>query len=130
MKRNMSQCSRLFSIITRLRDPEGGCPWDIKQTPASIRKYLLEESRELAEAIDNGDENHIREELGDLYFIFAMLCTMYEERGAFTLEEVCGTISDKMVRRHPHVFGDARVGSLREMEEQWEAIKRQEKKGN
>ncbi len=122
-----SQCSRLLEIITRLRG-KNGCPWDIKQTPESIKKYLLEESRELAEAIDSGDEDHIREELGDLFFIFAMLCTLYQEKGCFTLQDVCNDICEKMIRRHPHVFSNTPVGSLKEMEEQWEAIKQEEKR--
>ena len=122
-----SSCEKLFAIIRQLRDPEKGCPWDVRQTPATIRKYLLEESRELAEAIDSGDARHICEELGDLYFILAMLTTMYEEQGAFSFRDVCRSISDKMIRRHPHVFEGAPVGSLKEMEEQWEAIKAREK---
>ncbi|HEB69283.1 MAG TPA: nucleotide pyrophosphohydrolase [Desulfobulbus sp.] len=118
--------SRLEEIIQQLRS-ENGCPWDKKQTPASIKKYLIEESRELAEAIDNGEPQHIREEIGDLFFILTILCEMFREKDIFTTEDALQTIIDKMIRRHPHVFNGAPTGTDQELRRQWQAIKEMEK---
>jgi len=86
-----------------LRGSEG-CPWDQKQTPESLKRYLLEETRELAEAIDQGEPGHICEEIGDLYFILNLLTLLYEEQGLFSADDALNGISQKMIRRHPHVF--------------------------
>ncbi|OQX18342.1 MAG: nucleotide pyrophosphohydrolase [Desulfobulbaceae bacterium A2] len=118
--------ARLHATITRLRGP-GGCPWDCRQTPQSMKKYLLEETKELAEAIEEGDADHVREELGDLFFILTMLAVLYEERGDFTLGDSLQDIQAKMVRRHPHVFGDAPTPTIEEQRRLWEAIKADEK---
>jgi MazG family protein len=117
---------RLVEIITRLRAPDG-CPWDQKQTPQTFRGYLLEETHELLEAISHDDADHIREELGDLLFQIIFLNNLYAEQGRFTLAEVIDTISAKMVRRHPHVFGDRIINSEQELRRQWHAIKKEEK---
>lgn len=117
---------RLVEIITRLRAPDG-CPWDRKQTPQSFKGYLLEETHELLEAIDHDDAVHVREELGDLLFQIIFLNNLYAEQGHFTLAEVIDTIAAKMVRRHPHVFGDQVVNSEQELRQQWHAIKVAEK---
>jgi MazG family protein len=118
--------SRLYALIKKLRSEEG-CPWDLRQTPASIKKYLLEESAELVEAIDHEDAPHIREEIGDLFYILILLIRMYEEKGQFSAGEVLAGISQKMIRRHPHVFAGAKAGTDSELRAQWEQIKAMEK---
>jgi MazG family protein len=120
--------SRLYSIIKKLRSEEG-CPWDLRQTPASIKKYLLEEAAELAEAIEHEDALHIREEIGDLFYILILLIRMHEEEGEFSAVDVLAGISRKMIRRHPHVFAGAKAGTDSELRAQWEEIKAMEKKG-
>jgi uncharacterized protein YabN with tetrapyrrole methylase and pyrophosphatase domain len=114
--------NRLQAIIATLRS-ERGCPWDRKQTPETIKKYLLEESRELAEAIETGDHLHIREELGDLFYILFMLTKMHEEKQLFTADDVLNDICEKMIRRHPHVYSGVKAGNDEELRLQWEAIK-------
>ncbi len=114
--------NRLLEIIAKLRGPSG-CPWDQRQTPQSIKKYLLEEANELAEAIDQGDASHICEEIGDLFYILTMLTAMADEAGRFTCADALQAICSKMIRRHPHVFGDQPTGSDEELRRQWEAIK-------
>jgi len=115
----------LIEIITKLR-AEDGCPWDKKQTPGSIKKYLLEETAELVEAIDEGDPTHIQEEIGDLFYILAMLCEMFDEQDEFDVDDALLTISEKMIRRHPHVFAGMVTGDEPALKKQWEAIKHQE----
>jgi len=119
--------SGLYEIIQRLRGPNG-CPWDQRQTPESIKKYLTEEAQELAEAILLDDHQHVCEEIGDLLFILLMIVKIYEEDNNFTLPDVLSGISKKMIRRHPHVFAGMETGSDAELKEQWEAIKAQERK--
>ncbi len=118
--------TELYRIIKKLRGP-GGCPWDQKQTPESIKKYLLEEATELAQALSGDNQSNICEELGDLFFILVLIVIIYEEEGCFTAEEVFAGISRKMIRRHPHVFADVQTGSESELKKQWEAIKAREK---
>ncbi|HET98247.1 MAG TPA: MazG family protein [Desulfurivibrio alkaliphilus] len=118
---------QLVEIVARLRAPNG-CPWDRKQTPETFKRYLLEETHELLEALEGDNHEHIREELGDLLFQVLFLCQLYSEQGAFTLDEVIGGIKSKMIRRHPHVFGDAKVDSEDDLRRQWLAIKADEKK--
>ncbi|MEN8134770.1 MAG: nucleoside triphosphate pyrophosphohydrolase [Thermodesulfobacteriota bacterium] len=127
MRENSNKFNQLIKIITKLRQP-GGCPWDQKQTVESFRPYLQEEMHELFEALDLEDQNHIKEELGDLLFQVIFLCNLYEEQGIFTIAEVLETISAKMVRRHPHVFGDTKFSSEKEMRRNWNKVKAQEKK--
>lgn len=121
----MQKFIELLDIVTRLRAPDG-CPWDQKQTPQSFKPYVIEEAHELAEAIDLNDPDHIREELGDMLFQVAFLSGLYNEEGHFTMEEVLQTIIDKMIRRHPHVFGDTKVDSEEALRRQWNAIKARE----
>jgi tetrapyrrole methylase family protein/MazG family protein/ATP diphosphatase len=116
-----------LEIVKRLRDPDG-CPWDRKQTPQTFKKYLLEESHELLEAINEENPQHIKEELGDLLFQIIFLCGLYAEQKLFSLDEVIDGISDKMIRRHPHVFGDKTFDSESEMRRNWQAIKSAEKR--
>jgi len=121
------QYDQLYTIIRKLRGEEG-CPWDRRQTPETITKYLLEETNELAEAIRNGNHNEIREEIGDLFYILILLIIMHEEEGKFSSDEVLASISAKMIRRHPHVFAGRPTGSDSELRRQWEEIKSAEKK--
>lgn len=116
-----------LEIIARLRAP-GGCPWDIKQTHDSLRECLLEESGEVIEAIDNKDDENLCEELGDVLLQVVMHAQIAAEEGRFTMDDVIQGISEKMVRRHPHVFGDAKVNSVEEGLDLWNSIKEQEKK--
>ena len=116
----------LRALMARLRSPEG-CPWDRKQNRHSLKIYLLEEGYELAEALDHGDPEEVKEELGDLLFQIVFLSGLYEEQGDFDLPQVLQTIYQKMVRRHPHVFGDQRWKNPEEVVQGWQAIKAQEK---
>jgi len=122
----MEQMTRLKGIIDRLRSP-GGCPWDLEQTPETLRPFLLEEAHEVAEAILAGDSQEICEELGDLLMNVVLQARIGEERGTFTLEEVAEKISDKLVRRHPHVFGDTVAADSDAVRRNWDRIKRQER---
>ena len=108
---------RLAAIMARLRDPVDGCPWDVAQDFASIAPYTIEEAYEVADAIARHDMAHLKDELGDLQLQIVFHARMAEEAGHFALADVIGAISDKMVRRHPHVFGDGAPGPG------WEAIK-------
>lgn len=119
----------VWEIIGRLRG-EGGCPWDRKQTPESLQTYLIEEAHEAALAVRSGRIAEVSEELGDLLFMVFFVTRLYEERGDFKLEEVCEQVHEKMVRRHPHVFGDVTVHSTREVLDNWEKIKAGEKNGH
>ncbi len=112
----------LLSIMARLRG-EGGCPWDREQTRESLKPYLIEEAYEVVQAIDEHSRDHLIEELGDLLFQVVFHCQVAAERGEFTIAEVLERLSDKMTRRHPHVFGDRVVADAREALAQWERIK-------
>jgi tetrapyrrole methylase family protein/MazG family protein/ATP diphosphatase len=118
---------RLVEIMARLRSPDGGCPWDLEQTFATIAPYTVEEAYEVADAIERGDLADLKEELGDLLLQVVFHARMAEEQGAFDFAAVAQAINDKMVRRHPHVFGDAHHRSAAEQTEAWEAIKAQER---
>jgi tetrapyrrole methylase family protein/MazG family protein len=111
-----------FDIVKRLRAPDG-CPWDIEQTPQSLRGNLIEEVYECVEAIGEGDTEHIREELGDLFLLACMISYMYEQTGLFTVSAVLDSISEKLVRRHPHVFGDEKVRDSADVLLNWARIK-------
>ncbi|CAK8722945.1 ATP diphosphatase [Candidatus Electronema halotolerans] len=120
---------RLEEIVRILRS-ERGCPWDQKQTAASLKKYLLEEAAELAEAIDQGDPALICEEAGDLHFVLALLLAICEEQGGCSAAAALNAACEKMRRRHPHVFAADQETTLSEaqLREQWERIKQEEKK--
>lgn len=121
------QVDRLVSIMDQLRSP-GGCPWDAEQTHASLARYLLEETYEALEAMDSGDVVSLKEELGDLLLQVVFHARIAQEQEPnFTLDEIAQGVSDKLVRRHPHVFTDLVVTSQDELEENWAAIKAQEK---
>jgi tetrapyrrole methylase family protein/MazG family protein len=119
------QFDRLVSIMAQLRGP-GGCPWDAEQTHDTLRKYLVEETYEVLEAIDSGDPEKLREELGDLLLQVVFHAQLGSDAGTFTIDEVCNSISDKLVRRHPHVFADATVTTTDTVVTQWEQIKKEE----
>ncbi|MFN2556050.1 MAG: nucleoside triphosphate pyrophosphohydrolase [Nitriliruptorales bacterium] len=118
---------RLTEVERRLRDPERGCPWDLQQDHASLARYLVEETYELLEAIDSGDDEAIVEELGDVLLQVVFHAEIGADRRAFTLDDVARGIADKLVRRHPHVFGDVQVSGADEVKARWEDLKQQEK---
>jgi MazG family protein len=117
----------LLEIMARLRNPEGGCPWDIEQNFATIAPYTIEEAYEVADAITRGDMANLREELGDLLLQVVFHSQMAQEAGLFTFEEVAQAIADKMVARHPHVFSDAEITSAAAQTENWETLKAAER---
>lgn len=117
----------LLAIMARLRDPDGGCPWDLEQDFATIAPYTIEEAYEVADAIDRGDLGELKDELGDLLLQVVFHARMAEERGAFAFPDVVAAICDKMLRRHPHVFAGADVGDAREQTRAWEEHKRRER---
>ena len=102
----MTPLDRLIGIMARLRDPVGGCPWDVEQTFATIAPYTIEEAYEVADAIERGDMDELKFELGDLLFQTVFHARMAEEQGLFAFDDVANAIADKLERRHPHVFGD------------------------
>jgi aminoacyl-tRNA hydrolase len=112
----------LYDVIARLRGP-GGCPWDREQTPATLRGDLIEETYEVLEAIDEKESAHVREELGDLFLLVTMLSYMHEQEGLFSVSDVLTGVSEKLVRRHPHVFGDVKVRDSAEVLDNWARIK-------
>lgn len=124
----MSDVSRLQEIVTRLRAPDG-CPWDREQTHLSLRAALVEECYEVIEAIEKADDANLREELGDLLLHVVMHAQLAGERQAFTFDEVTNEVCEKLIRRHPHVFGESRADDSAAVLRQWEQIKRAEKGG-
>ncbi len=124
---------RLYQTIRTLRNP-GGCPWDIEQTPLTLRETLIEEAYETVEAINEGESAHVCEEIGDVFLNAVMLSYMYEQKGDFTVADSLGTVSDKLIRRHPHVFGETagfagpdsegRTDTAEKVLAQWDVIKR------
>ncbi|HYC01337.1 MAG TPA: nucleoside triphosphate pyrophosphohydrolase [Candidatus Limnocylindrales bacterium] len=117
----------LVALMHRLRSP-GGCPWDAEQTHQSLRPYLIEEAYEVLDAINGGDDRELRDELGDLLLQVIFHAELAQERGAFTIDDVIEGLADKLVRRHPHVFADVEVGSAQDVERNWSAIKKSERK--
>jgi len=119
---------RLLSIMARLRDPAGGCPWDREQDFRSIAPHTLEEAYEVADAIERADLEALRDELGDLLFQVAFHSQLAAEQGAFAFDDVVDAICDKLTRRHPHVFGDARIADSAEQTRAWERYKAEERR--
>lgn len=124
---DMEPLARLLEIMARLRDPADGCPWDLQQTFSTIVPYTVEEAYEVADAIERGDLRDLKEELGDLLLQVVFHARMAQEKGAFDFADVARAINDKMVRRHPHVFGDASYESGEAQTAAWEAQKAQER---
>lgn len=123
----MQNIERLLEIMRGLRDPDGGCPWDKEQSFESIAPYTVEEAYEVADAITRGAMDDLLDELGDLLFQVVFHAQMASEKGLFSFEDVVGAITTKMVRRHPHVFGDSEVGTPEEQTLAWEEHKRLER---
>lgn len=117
---------RLLDIMEKLRSPEG-CPWDREQTHESLKRYLLEETYEVLEAIDSNDPAVLTDELGDVLLQVVFHAQIGKEAGTFTMDDVINAVSDKLVRRHPHVFGDIQVESVSDVLHNWDAIKKTEK---
>ncbi|MDB9375715.1 nucleoside triphosphate pyrophosphohydrolase [Nodularia sphaerocarpa] len=127
MDESLVAFQELIEVVARLRSPVGGCPWDLAQTPQSLIPYVVEEAYEVVDAIREGDQEGIREELGDLLLQVVLQAQIAGESGDFNLEDVVRGISQKLIRRHPHVFGDVSVDGVDEVRQNWEAIKATEK---
>ena len=123
----LAALAELIAVVARLRDPEGGCPWDREQTHASLVPYVLEEAHEVADAIRHGDDRHLAEELGDLLLQVVLHAQIASEEGRFELGQIASGISTKLVRRHPHVFGGVEAADSAAVKQLWEAIKAEER---
>jgi len=126
METDDTRFSELLRIMKRLRGP-GGCPWDAEQTHESLTRYLLEETYEVIEAIETRSPELLKEELGDLLLQPVFHAAIAEENGVFTMKDIIATLCDKLIRRHPHVFGDMQIADSAAQVENWEQIKKQEK---
>lgn len=126
--KNMATIEQFLDVVNQLRHPEHGCPWDLKQNFDSMLPHLLEETYEVAEAIHTKDRSALREELGDLLLQVAFLSQLAKEEGAFTFEDVVTDIHDKLIYRHPHVFGDVKAANSEEALKSWEAQKANDEK--
>ena len=123
----LKSLQKLIEVVAQLRDPEVGCPWDLEQTPQTLVPYIIEEAYEVVDAIATGEQNAIAEELGDLLLQVVLQAQIAGESGDFTLEEIAVSITEKLIRRHPHVFGDLEINSSEEVNQNWEKIKAEEK---
>ncbi len=124
----VSPIDRLKQIVERLRSPDG-CPWDREQTHESLKPHVIEECYELIDAIDEKDDQGMQEELGDLLLQVVLHAQMASEEGRFDFDSIADVISEKLIRRHPHVFGDTKLATSDAVLKQWDAIKRREKTG-
>ncbi len=124
---NLAPIDRLLAIMERLRDPDGGCTWDQAQTFATIAPYTIEEAYEVADAIERADLADLKDELGDLLLQVVFHAQIAREAGSFAFDDVVNAICDKMIRRHPHVFGDTDYDSLEVQSEAWETLKASER---
>lgn len=122
-----TKLEKFAEIIAKLRDPNGGCPWDLEQTYQTMPPHILEEAYEVVEAINQDDRKELKEELGDLLMQVVFLSQLAQEEGAFTLDDVIDDITDKIIRRHPHVFGEIKAENSDEVLKNWENIKQQER---
>jgi XTP/dITP diphosphohydrolase len=118
---------KLIEVVAQLRNPDGGCPWDLEQTAESLIPYVIEEAYEVVDAIQTGNQNAIAEELGDLLLQVVLQTQIARENGYFTLQEVAQGITEKLIRRHPHVFGNLEINNVEEVHRNWEQIKAAEK---
>jgi MazG family protein len=130
MSQHTPSITRLLQIMKRLRDSQGGCPWDLEQSFRSIAPYTIEEAYEVADAIERDDLAALRGELGDLLFQVVFHAQMAQEQGAFDFEQVAQTICEKMERRHPHVFGDAKIDGAAAQTVAWEEQKRKDREAS
>ncbi|MBI5289824.1 MAG: nucleoside triphosphate pyrophosphohydrolase [Chloroflexi bacterium] len=117
----------LRRVVAQLRNPDGGCPWDLEQTHETLKRYLLEEAYEALDALDAGEPHRLAEELGDLMMQVLLHAQVAEDEGEFTIEDVVSSIAAKLVRRHPHVFGDVEVAGAQEVLRNWETLKKAER---
>jgi MazG family protein len=124
----MENIKKLLEIIAKLRNPNGGCPWDLEQTHESLLPYLLEEAHEYYQAVINGMDSEMQDELGDVLLQVVLHAQIAKDRGSFNFEDVCQSLSDKLIRRHPHVFSNAQVKSAEDVSVQWQKIKQSETK--
>ncbi len=124
---SLAAIQRLVEVIAQLRSPDGGCPWDLAQTPQSLIPYVIEEAYETADALRRDHPPEMVEELGDLLMQVVLQAQIAQERGQFSLKEVAEGITEKLIRRHPHVFGSVQVASMAEIRQNWEEIKAAEK---
>ncbi len=124
---NAIAIQHLIDVVAKLRSPDGGCPWDLEQTPESLIPYVIEEAYEVVEAIQSGDSKAIAEELGDLLLQVVLQSQIASETNQFAIAEVAEAIAQKLIRRHPHVFGDLKTENMEEIHQNWERIKAEEK---
>lgn len=122
----MNKFDQLLEIAAILNGPNG-CLWDHKQTFTTLQQYLLEETHEVLEAVDSNDDHKIIEELGDLLYTIIFYAKVAQKQGRFTIEEIIDGVKEKLIRRHPHVFGDQKINTEEELEQNWEKIKKEEK---
>ena len=127
MSDTLEQLQKIISIMAKLRNPDTGCPWDVKQDFASIAPYTIEEAYEVVDAIESGDHDALCDELGDLLLQVIFHARIAEEEGSFTLADVARTVSHKMIKRHPHVFGDRKRTNVDQQRQLWEDIKKAER---
>ena len=128
LRRGVAQMDRLLKIMARLRRPGDGCPWDLEQTIESIKPNLIEEAYEALDAMESGNREHLAEELGDLLLQIVFQSQIAAQDGEFNFADVARGISDKLIRRHPHIFGNVKVADSKEVLKNWDAIKKTEKK--
>jgi len=114
---------KLIEVMRKLRDPEEGCPWDLEQNHSTLKPYLIEEAYEVIDAIDNHDMGALKNELGDLLLHIVFHAQMGKEKGEFDIEDVASAITKKIIRRHPHVFGDVKADTPKKVKQNWEALK-------
>ncbi|MGK7888487.1 MAG: nucleoside triphosphate pyrophosphohydrolase [Leptolyngbyaceae cyanobacterium] len=122
----LAALQRLIDVVAQLRSPDGGCPWDLAQTPESLMPYVIEEAYEVVDAIRHGDSAEIADELGDLLLQVVLQAQVAQDMNRFTLKEVAEAIATKLIRRHPHVFGETDVADVETVRHNWEAIKAEE----
>ncbi|MBD2059140.1 nucleoside triphosphate pyrophosphohydrolase [Oculatella sp. FACHB-28] len=122
----LNALQRLVEVVAQLRSPNGGCPWDLAQTPETLIPYVIEEAYEVVDAIRQGNQEAIADELGDLLLQVVLQAQIASEAGQFDLKDVAEGITEKLIRRHPHVFGDVKVQSVEEVHQNWEQIKADE----
>ena len=127
MKDRKELFDQFCNIIAKLRAPDG-CPWDRKQTAETMKKSLLEEAQEAVDAIDNKDDENLAEELGDVLLVLAMITRIKEEEGKFAMADVISGVNEKLIRRHPHIFGDAKATTPEEVLKLWNQVKAEEKR--
>jgi XTP/dITP diphosphohydrolase len=123
----LAALNHLVAVVAQLRSPEGGCPWDLAQTPQSLMPFVIEEAYEVVDALKSGEPMAIAEELGDLLLQVVLQAQIARDEGRFTLADVAQGIAEKLIRRHPHVFAEVKVNNIEDVRQNWEQIKAEEK---